>query len=63
MESYLKILNTKHLTQDELAKRFGKSRSYITNLIGILSLPNIVKDMVWTKNYYSQILIHNPIYK
>ncbi len=49
-ECYLKILNTKHLTQDELAKRFGKSRSYITNLIGILSLPNIVKDMVIKKD-------------
>lgn len=48
-ECYLKILNTKHLTQDELAKRFGKSRSYITNLLGILSLPEIVKDMVVKK--------------
>lgn len=49
-ECYLKILNTKHLTQEELAKRFGKSRSYITNLIGILSLPDIIKDMVIKKD-------------
>ncbi len=48
-ECYLKILNTKHLTQEELAKRFGKSRSYITNLLGILSLPEIVKNMVIQK--------------
>lgn len=49
-ECYLKILNTKHITQDELAKRFGKSRSYITNLIGILSLPSVIKDMVIRKD-------------
>jgi ParB family chromosome partitioning protein len=48
-ECYLKILNTKHLTQEELAKRFGKSRSYITNLLGILSLPEMVKEMVINK--------------
>ncbi|HOP65620.1 MAG TPA: ParB/RepB/Spo0J family partition protein [Bacilli bacterium] len=48
-ECYLKIINNKHITQDEIAKRFGKSRSYITNLLGILSLPDEVKEMVISK--------------
>ncbi len=49
-ECYLKILNTKQITQEELAKRFSKSRSYITNLLGILSLPEAVKNMVIKKD-------------
>ena len=36
----LKVLN---ITQDELGKRIGKSRSYITNLLGLLNLPEEVK--------------------
>jgi len=48
-ECYLKILKTNNLTQEELAKKFGKSRSYITNLIGILRLPDEVKDKVVSK--------------
>ncbi|MCH5167101.1 MAG: ParB/RepB/Spo0J family partition protein [Erysipelotrichales bacterium] len=34
------------ITQEELAKRFGKSRSYITNTLGLLNLPSSVQDDV-----------------
>ena len=42
-ESLMKNLN---LTQDQVAKRVGKSRSYITNILGLLNLPNEVKVLV-----------------
>ncbi len=42
-ESLMKNLN---LTQEQVAKKVGKSRSYITNLLGLLNLPQPVKDLV-----------------
>lgn len=49
-ECYLKIIDSTKITQDEMAKRFGKSRSYITNLLGLLSLPEEVKKLVVSKD-------------
>ncbi len=43
------IIKLKNITQEEFSKRFGKSRSYVTNLLGILRLPEIVKNMVSEK--------------
>ena len=44
--AYKKLQETLSLTQDELAKRLGKSRSHITNMLGLLSLPdNIQTDI------------------
>ena len=40
------IIQVNNLTQEETAKRFGKSRSYITNLLGLLNLPEPVKKYV-----------------
>jgi ParB family chromosome partitioning protein len=34
------------VTQDQLSKRLGKSRSYIANLLRLLSLPTNVQDMI-----------------
>jgi ParB family chromosome partitioning protein len=34
------------VTQEQLSKRLGKSRSYIANLLRLLSLPNNVQDMI-----------------
>ena len=34
------------ITQEELAKKVGKSRSHITNMLGLLRLPEEVKEMV-----------------
>ena len=44
--AYRDILNALQLTQEELAKKLGKSRSHITNILGLLRLPNEVKDMI-----------------
>lgn len=34
------------LTQEELAKKVGKSRSHVTNILGLLRLPEEVKELV-----------------
>ena len=44
--AYKKLLDTLSLTQEELAEKLGKSRSHITNMIGLLSLPKTVKDKI-----------------
>lgn len=43
LEQYI---NRTNITQEELAKKFSKSRSYITNLLGLLSLPKNILDKV-----------------
>ena len=44
--AYKKLQETLVLTQDELSKRLGKSRSHITNMLGLLTLPeSIQKDI------------------
>ncbi|MDD4035783.1 MAG: ParB/RepB/Spo0J family partition protein [Bacilli bacterium] len=45
-EAYSKMLETMRITQEELSKRVGKSRSHITNMLGLLRLPNNVQEMV-----------------
>lgn len=45
-EAYRMMIERLNLTQDELAKKVGKSRSHITNLLGILRLPSEVQDLV-----------------
>lgn len=44
--AYKGLLESLHITQEELAKRLGKSRSYITNMLGLLNLDNNVKDKI-----------------
>ena len=45
-QAYKKLQETLSLTQEDLAKRLGKSRSHITNLLGLLTLPeSIQKDV------------------
>ena len=44
--AYKKLLDSLELTQEELAKRLGKSRSHITNMIGLLNLPDEVKNLI-----------------
>ena len=45
-EGFQNYINHTGLTQDEIAKKFGKSRSYITNLLGLLSLPKSVREQI-----------------
>lgn len=44
--AYKKIIESRNITQDVLAKIVGKSRSHITNMLGLLSLPEPVKDLI-----------------
>ena len=48
--AYKKLLETLALTQEELAKRLGKSRSHITNMIGILTLPQNIQNEISKNN-------------
>ena len=44
--AYKSMIEKLSLTQEELAKRLGKSRSHITNILGLLRLPKEVQQMV-----------------
>ena len=44
--AYKAIIDASGITQDELANRVGKSRSHITNMLGLLKLPKSVQDMI-----------------
>ena len=43
-EAYYKLKEKLNLTQEELAEKVGKSRSHITNMLGLLDLPAEIKD-------------------
>ena len=47
--AYKKLLETLSLTQEELAKRLGKSRSHITNMLGLLTLPDEIQNQISDK--------------
>lgn len=44
--AYKSMIEHLNLTQDDLARRVGKSRSHITNILGLLRLPGEVQQMV-----------------
>ena len=44
--AYKGIIDSLHITQDELAAKIGKSRSSVTNTLGLLRLPNSVQNMI-----------------
>lgn len=45
-EAYQHVMRSMELTQKQLAEKLGKSRSYVTNVLGLLNLPDEVKEMV-----------------
>ncbi|MDD2490536.1 MAG: ParB/RepB/Spo0J family partition protein [Bacilli bacterium] len=45
-EAYKAIINSLQITQEELGKKLGKSRSHITNMVGLLKLPDSIQDLV-----------------
>ena len=45
-EAYQTLMNNLSLNQEEVAKRVGKSRSHVTNMLGILSLPTSIKNLI-----------------
>lgn len=44
--AYKKMIQNLGITQDQLSKKVGKSRSHITNIIGLLRLPNEVQQLL-----------------
>lgn len=44
--AYKSMIENLHLTQEDLSKKVGKSRSHITNILGLLRLPAEVQKMV-----------------
>lgn len=48
--AYKKLQETLDLTQEEVAKRLGKSRSHITNMMGLLQLPEEIQKEIIKKN-------------
>lgn len=44
--AYKGIIDTLHIRQEDLAVKLGKSRSHITNTLGLLRLPESVQNMV-----------------
>lgn len=45
-EAYESLIKKLNFTQEELAKRLGKSRPYITNHLRLLQLPEEVRELV-----------------
>ena len=43
-QAYDNLVKSLGISQEELAKRIGKSRSHVTNMIGLLKLPEEVKE-------------------
>lgn len=48
-QAFKNIINETNMTQEQIATKFGKSRSYVTNLLGLLNLPNSVQKEVEEK--------------
>lgn len=45
-EAIKKFMDKTGFTQESVASRFGKSRTYITNILGLLNLPDNIKEEV-----------------
>lgn len=48
--AYKNMLEKLNLTQEELAIKVGKSRSHITNILGLIRLPKQVQNMIANQN-------------
>ena len=48
-QAYESMLDNLHLTQEQLSVKVGKSRSHVTNILGLLRLPQEVQKLVATK--------------
>ena len=47
--AYKKLQETLGITQEQLAERLGKSRSHITNMLGLLNLPESIQKELGDK--------------
>lgn len=48
-EAYQVVMNKLGITQGELAEKVGKSRSHVTNMLGLLKLPKEVQGLLLNK--------------
>lgn len=44
--AYKSMIEKLNLTQDELSRKVGKSRSHITNILGLLRLPKEIQELI-----------------
>ncbi|HPF83161.1 MAG TPA: ParB/RepB/Spo0J family partition protein [Bacilli bacterium] len=44
--AYKSMIDKLNMTQEDLAKKVGKSRSHITNILGLLRLPDAIQQMI-----------------
>ncbi len=44
--AYKSMIEKLHITQEELSNKVSKSRSHITNILGLLRLPKEIQDMI-----------------
>ena len=51
-EGYQSLLNNYNYTQEDISKAVGKSSSYIGNIIRLLSLTDMAKELLLQKTYY-----------
>ncbi|MFI3306988.1 MAG: ParB/RepB/Spo0J family partition protein [Mycoplasmatota bacterium] len=47
--AYKSLIDKLLLTQEQLSKKVGKSRSHLTNMLGLLNLPEEVQDLINSK--------------
>ena len=47
--AYQNLMASRGLNHEQLASRIGKSRSYVTNMVGLMNLPDSVKELVIAK--------------
>ncbi len=45
-QAYKSMIESLNITQDILSQKLGKSRSHITNMLGLLRLPNNIQNLV-----------------
>ena len=60
---YKQLIELYGYTQEQLAKKMGKSRTYITNMVRLLSLPEEVKALLDSKQIsmgHARCLINHP---
>jgi len=49
-EAFKHLIRSLALTHEQLAEKIGKSRSYVTNCLGLLNLPDEVQMLLLSKN-------------
>ncbi len=47
--AYKRLIESLHLTQDDVARRVGRDRTFITNYLRVLKLPNDIQTLIETE--------------